>query len=158
MTRLLRLEPLTAAGFSPFGDVIDPPAIGARVGLLESLFSSSDARTPRLSFNHAVSWTLPLRATEMERHNHSSQCFVPMDVERWVLLVAPNVNGKPDAMALRGFVARGDQAVNYHVGTWHHPLRALDRPGRFASLMWTTGQRTDDEEWSTLPEPVELDV
>ena len=51
---------------------------------------------------------------------------------------------------------RGDQAVNYHLGTWHHPLRVLDRPGRFAVLMWSTGVKADDEEWSTLPEPVTI--
>jgi ureidoglycolate lyase len=35
-------------------------------------------------------------------------------------------------------------------------LRTLDRPGRFAVLMWTTGNKPDDEEWSTLHEPVEV--
>ena len=46
--------------------------------------------------------------------------------------------------------------MNYHLGTWHHPLRVLDRPGRFAVLMWSTGVKADDEEWSTLPEPLTI--
>lgn len=116
------------------------------------------AASPRLSFNHSQPRELPLLATEMERHNRSSQCFVPMDVARWVSLVASDTGGKPDSAALRAFLAREDQAVNYHVGTWHHPLRALDRPGRAAVLMWTTGQKPDEEDWATLPEPVEIDV
>ncbi|BDG74520.1 ureidoglycolate lyase [Roseomonas fluvialis] len=156
MTLRLVLEPLTAKAFAPFGDVIDPPGEGAGLALTDTLRAIDGAIQPRLSFSTAKAWSLPLTATEMERHNRSSQCFVPMDVERWVVLVAPDVGGKPDASALRAFVVRGDQAVNYHLGTWHHPLRALDRPGRFAVLMWTTGNKPDDEEWATLPEPVEL--
>lgn len=156
MTRRITLEPLSAEAFAPFGDVIDPPAAGARVSLTDTLSAIDGATQPRLSFSNAMAWSLPLLATEMERHNRSSQCFVPMDVERWLVLVAPDLGGKPDASALRAFAVRGDQAVNYHLGTWHHPLRALDRPGRFAVLMWTTGSKPDDEEWSTLPEPVEV--
>ncbi len=158
MTRVLRLEPLTASAFAPFGDVIDPPAPGERVGLSETLVARDGAGTARLSFNHGKPHDLPLTATEMERHNRSSQCFVPLDVARWVLMVAPDKGGRPDPAGIRAFVATGDQAVNYHLGTWHHPLRILDRPGRFAVLMWTTGHKPDDEEWSTLPEPLSLEA
>jgi ureidoglycolate lyase len=158
MTRILRLEPLTAEAFAPFGDVVEPPEPGGRVGLSETLTATDGAGTPRLSFNHAAPWALPLEATEMERHNRSSQCFVPLDVARWVVMVAPDAGGVPDPARLRAFLVRGDQAVNYHLGTWHHPLRVLDRPGRFAVLMWTTGRKPDDEEWSTLPEPVRIEA
>lgn len=154
MTRILHLEPLTPEAFAPFGDVIDPPEPGQRLSLAASLQGLDGASQPRLSFNNAEAWTLPLTAPKMERHNRSSQCFVPMDVARWVVVVAPDKAGKPDPDALRAFLVRGDQAVNYHLGTWHHPLRPLDRPGRFAVLMWTTGHRPDDEEWADLPEEV----
>lgn len=155
MTRSLRLEPLTPEAFAPFGDVVEPPAVGDRASLDGSL-GGAEGTTPRLSFNNAPSWDLPLTAAEMERHNRSSQCFMPMDVVRWVVIVAPDRGGRPDEEALRAFVVRGDQAVNYHVGTWHHPLRPLDRPGRFAVLMWTTGSKPDDEEWADLSGPVTI--
>jgi ureidoglycolate lyase len=156
MSRRVTLEPLTAEAFAPFGDVVDPPAVGDRMSLGQTLVAQDGATAPRLSFNNAAPCDLPLLATEMERHNRSSQCFVPMDVSRWVVMVAPDLAGKPDPTRLRAFVVRGDQAVNYHVGTWHHPLRVLDRPGRFAVLMWTTGTKADDEEWSTLPELLQI--
>lgn len=152
--RVLRLEPLTPEAFARFGDVVEPPAPGARMSLIKSIGGIEHAATARLSFNNAEPHPLPLTATQMERHNRSSQCFVPMDVARWVLLVAPDAGGRPDATALRAFVATGEQAANYSTGTWHHPLRVLDRSGRFAVLMWTTGQKPEDEEWSTLPEAV----
>ena len=157
MTRVLRLEPMTAEAFAPFGDVVEPPELGARISLEATLRALDGACTPRLSFNHAEPVSLPLLATEMERHSRSSQCFVPMDVARWIVMVAPDRAGAPDTAGLRAFVVDADQAVNYHIGTWHHPLRVLDRPGRFAVLMWTTGRRTDDEVWFTLPEPVFLE-
>ena len=152
--RHLSLEPLTAEAFAPYGDVVEPPAPGDRTTLEATLLARDGAAAARLSFNHAPAAPLPLLAREMERHTRSSQCFVPLDVARWVILVAPDTGGAPDPAGLRAFLVRGDQAVNYHLGTWHHPLRVLDRPGRFAVLMWSTGEKARDEEWSTLPEPV----
>ncbi|MBR0650193.1 Ureidoglycolate hydrolase [Roseomonas terrae] len=157
MTRVLHLEPLTAEAFAPFGDVVEPPAAGERLSLAGSLQGLDGAVQPRLSFNNAAPWSLPLTATKMERHNRTSQCFVPMDVSRWVVMVAPDKGGRPDPAKLRAFLVRGDQAVNYRLGTWHHPLRPLDQPGRFAVLMWTTGDRANDEEWSDLPEEIAIE-
>lgn len=154
--RALQLRPLTAEAFASYGDVVEPPELGGRHGLSSSL-GSQDARTSaRLSFSNKLASVLPLIATEMEQHPWSSQTFVPVDVSRWVVMVAPDLGGKPDPDRLCAFVVCGDQAVNYHIGTWHHPLHVLDRPGRFAVLMWTTGRKQDDEMWSTLPEPVRL--
>ena len=158
MSRMLRLEPLTAEAFAPFGDVVAPPALGDRVSLMDTLGGRDGAGMPRLSFSHAAPLPLPLVATQMERHNRSSQCFVPMDAARWVVIAAPDAGGRPDAAGLRGFVAGPDQAVNYHRGVWHHPSRVLDRPARFAVLMWTTGETPLDEEWADLPEAVRLEI
>jgi ureidoglycolate lyase len=35
---------------------------------------------------------------------------------------------------LRAFLCRGDQGINYHRGTWHHPMLALDRACEFAEF------------------------
>jgi ureidoglycolate lyase len=158
MTRRLVLEPLTQDAFAPFGDVIDAPARGERPSLEQTIGGSDGATQPKLAFSHVEPWALPIQATQMERHNRSSQCFAPMDVARWVVMVAPDLDGKPDEAGLRAFLARGDQAVNYHTSAWHHPVRVLDRPGRFAVLMWTTGTTADDEEWATLAEPVSIEA
>lgn len=159
--RALQLRPLTAEAFAFYGDVIEPPEPGERHGLSSSIGSLSlDSQgagtSARLSFSNKSPSVLPLIATEMERHPWSSQTFVPLDVSRWVVMVAPDLGGRPNPNRLCAFVVRGDQAVNYHVGTWHHPLHVLDRPGRFAVLMWTTGRKQDDETWSALSEPVRL--
>lgn len=154
--RRVILEPLTQDAFAPYGDVMEPPGPGARVSLLDTLVARGAATQPVLSFSNAPPTQLPILATQMERHMLTSQCFVPMDVARWVVMVAPDIGGRPDVERLRAFLVRGDQAVNYHLGSWHHPVQVLDRPGRFAVLMWTTGHKPEDEAWATLPEPVTI--
>lgn len=157
MTRILRLQPLTPEAFAPFGVVKEPPAPGQRDAMEAGLGVNRTDTTVRLAFNHPSPHRLPLLATKMERHPWSSQTFIPLDVSRWVIMVAPDKHGAPDPAGLIAFLATGDQAVNYHIDTWHHPLCVLDRPGRFATLMWTTGVKADDEVWADLPEPFSIE-
>jgi ureidoglycolate lyase len=101
---------------------------------------------------------LPLEATVMERHEFSSQSFVPLDVSRWVVVVAPaGPDGGPDPSRAVAFLPAPGQGVTYHANTWHHPLTILDRPARFAVFMWRDGTTTD-EEFRTLGTPFTVDV
>ena len=43
------------------------------------------------------------------------------------------------------FLVGAAQGITYHANTWHHPLTILDRPARFAVVMWRDGTRTDEE-------------
>ncbi len=88
----------------------------------------------------------PLRSDYMERHEFSSQTFVPLDVERWLIVVAPHASaGGPDVTGMKAFIATGRQGVTYRPNTWHHGLTVLDRPGRFAVFMWLDGGKGDEE-------------
>src|SRR5438046_4391112 len=94
----------------------------------------------------------------MERHEFSSQSFLPLDVARWLVVVAPaGADGGPDPSRAVAFLAGPGQGVTYHAGTWHHPLTILDRPARFAVVMWRDGTSTD-EEFGTLAAPVLIDI
>jgi len=87
----------------------------------------------------------PLRAEMLERHEFSSQSFVPVDVDRWLIVVAPHASrGGPDLAGLRAFIATGRQGVTYRPNTWHHGLTVLDRPGRFAVFMWRAGSKDEE--------------
>ena len=82
----------------------------------------------------------------LERHEFSSQTFVPVDVGRWLIVVAPHAKaGGPDLAGLKAFVADGRHGVTYKANTWHHGLTTLDKPGSFAVFMWKAGK--DDEEF-----------
>lgn len=151
----LIVHPLTAAAFAPFGQVATASEVDGLVALA-GIANLRPAAPPRLGWFHAAGRRLPLAATVMERHRLSSQCFVPDTGAEWLLLVAPHaVSGGPDMAAARAFLADGAQAVTYAPDTWHHPLAALGRPARFTVLTFLDGG-ADDEEFVTLPEPIEL--
>lgn len=152
-------KPLNAEEFAPYGDVLAPPADFGRVYFDRGLRSTRPSAWPSLSVSHAKFLPkLPLQATVMERHEFSSQSFVPLDVSRWLVIVAPpGADDGPDASRAVAFVAGPGHGVTYHAGTWHHPLTILDRPGRFAVFMWRDGTSTD-EEFRTLAAPFTVDV
>jgi ureidoglycolate lyase len=140
-------QPLNREAFAPFGDVIDVPSETGRKYYEEALGNLRPAARPSLSMVlKAETADRPLQATMLERHEFSSQTFVPVDVGRWLIAVAPHARaGGPDLAGLRAFIANGRQGVTYKPNTWHHGLTVLDRPARFAVFMWRAG--TKDEEF-----------
>ena len=81
-------KPLNAEEFAPYGDVLAPPADLGRVYFDKGLRSTRPGAWPSLSVGHAKFLpSLPLEAKVMERHEFSSQSFVPLDVSRWLVIV-----------------------------------------------------------------------
>ncbi len=82
--------------------------------------------------------------------------FAPLSVARRVLVVAPEgAGGGPEPEGLRAFSAGPAQAINYHPGTWHHPVFVLDEPAELLMLTWEDGSAGDCET-RVLAEPVEV--
>ena len=156
MTAAIHAEPLTEAAFAPFGEVFGPPATPGRTYVDRALQNPRAAAQPSLSFSLIEPLEgnrLPI--TLMERHAHSSQAFIALDVARYLLIVAPSAaSGGPDTARARAFVASGAQSINYRAGTWHHEMMPLDRRGRFAILMWNAG--VEDEEFVTIAAPFDV--
>lgn len=140
-------QPLTKEAFAPFGDVIDVPEVPGRTYYNDSLGNLRPDAQANLSLSlKAETPDRPLRSDYMERHEFSSQTFVPLDVERWLIVVAPHASaGGPDVAGMKAFIATGRQGVTYRPNTWHHGLTVLDRPGRFAVFMWLDGGKGDEE-------------
>jgi ureidoglycolate lyase len=136
----LKLEPLVAAPFAPFGDVIeiaaDTPHHPVNQGYAERFHDLARVDTGRAGGHTLVSIfrtrarTLPLRLRLVERHVLGSQAFVPLSRQRFLVVVAP-AGPPPSAALLRCFVAAPGQGVNLAPGVWHHPLLALDAGGDF---------------------------
>ena len=140
-------QPLTAEAFAPFGDVLAAPADPGRAYYEGGLGNArSDARAS-LSMVHRLPIAgLPFEANLLERHEFSSQTFLPLEGGRWVVIVCPHAAaGGPDLGGLRAFIARPDQGVTYRMNTWHHGLTVLDRPARLAVFMWRDGTKGDEE-------------
>ncbi len=163
--RTLRAEPLTAAAFAPFGDVLEASTghgkaanqgTAVRQDRLGRLAHDRPGATPNLAVFRARAQSLPWTIKLLERHPRSSQAFVPMVVERLLIIVAPALpDGAPDLAGLRAFLTEPGQGVNYLLGVWHHPMVALDAAADLAMLAWEDGSAEDCvEHW--LSEPIEV--
>ena len=139
-------QPLTREAFAPFGDVIDVPQEAGRTYYEDALGNLRGEAKPSLSMSFRVPTPdRPLKSELMERHEFSSQTFVPVDVARWLIVVAPHASaGGPDLAGVKAFIATGKQGVTYKPNTWHHGLTVLDKPGRFAVFMWRAGQKDEE--------------
>jgi ureidoglycolate lyase len=143
MTRILHPVPLAEAAFAPFGHVLARPTSGSLVvGPTENLRPGVG---PRLSWSRPKLSVLPLQVATMERHEFSSQSFLPMGEVDWLILVAPHGDGGPDMAAAVAFLADGAQAITYRPNTWHHPITALTPDAGFAVLTFLDGSKTDEE-------------
>lgn len=140
-------QPLTKEAFAPYGDVIDMPTQAGRNYYEDALGNLRPAARPSLSVTlREPTPDRPLTSKLLERHEFSSQSFVPVDVGRWLIVVAPHATaGGPDLGGLQAFIADGRHGVTYKPNTWHHGLTTLDKPGSFAVFMWKAG--TEDEEF-----------
>jgi len=152
----LKLRPLTAQNFAPFGEVFEPPPVGERTHLAAAFENMRDHARLECYINHREPTALPHSVLVMERHAYSSQAFMPFRVSRYIAAAAPaNASGGPELLRLQAFVARGSQAVNYRTGVWHCPLLVLDEAAQFVVLMWKDGSAAD-EEFIQLPEPLQF--
>lgn len=130
--RILTPKPLSPEAFAGYGTVMDR-------GLAERVMINGGTATRfhRLAEAEAVDGTAavsiirgtlrgyPFDIRMMERHPLGSQAFFPLTPEDWLVVVAPDEGGAPSAAGLECFRARGDQGVQYHRDTWHHPLLVL---------------------------------
>jgi ureidoglycolate lyase len=98
---------------------------------------------------------MPLRVKWMERHPYSSQTFIPHDLGRYLVLVAPCAdNGDPFIDQLQAFVADASQGVTYRPDVWHHPFTALDRPSECFVLRYDDGTDSDTQWFEVAGGPV----
>ena len=82
----------------------------------------------------------------MERHQWSSQSFVPLSPVPFLVVVAPSgPNGRPDIGEARAFRAEGGQGITYLRDVWHHPMAVLEAPACFVVLMWRDRTSGDEE-------------
>ena len=130
----LAVEALSADAFAEFGAVIDAAAARKVFAINQgstqryhalALVDVSDGAAA-ISLARAQPFALPFTVAMLERHPLGTQAFIPLHGTRWVVVVARSPSDPP-----RAFYAEHGQGVQYHRGTWHHPLIALDDGGDF---------------------------
>ena len=132
----LRVEPLTREGFAAFGDVLEPASAqtvyeinagtAQRFHALARVDIAGDDGSAVISLFRAQPRQLPFTVAALERHPLGSQAFMPLGPAPYLVVVAPDPASPP-----RAFLAREGQGVNFHRGTWHHALLALERESDF---------------------------
>ena len=82
-------QPLTREAFAPFGDVIDIPKEAGRTYYEDALGNLRTEAKPSLSLSlKPPTPDRPLKSELMERHEFSSQTFIPVDVANAVVFLA----------------------------------------------------------------------
>jgi ureidoglycolate lyase len=136
---VIKAAPLTAEAFAPFGDVIEISGRHARWindhtserfdDLAEIDVLGAGGR-PLVSIFKATPRSLPLHVRALERHPLSSQAFMPLDCQPFLVIVAEG-EVVPEGSHVHAYLSSGLQGVNYRRNTWHHPLIALEDTSHF---------------------------
>lgn len=139
MSIRIKVQPLTAKAFAPYGDVMD--ASGTPDKLINQGKCGRYHDKAQLDFSDGAAGisifkgdteTLPLSLQMVERHPDGSQAFVPMSADPFLVVVATDDAGVPKDP--KAFVTAPGQAINFHRGTWHGVLTPLAEPGLFAVI------------------------
>ncbi len=133
-------EPLTAAAFAPFGDILEAagtPDMIINEGFCERFHDRARldfgaGGRPGISIFKAKPRALPYQFSLLERHPDGSQAFIPMSEHPFLVIVAPDENTTPGRP--RAFLTAAHQGINLHRGTWHGVLTPLHSPGIFAVI------------------------
>ncbi|HBW2224507.1 TPA: hypothetical protein MEL26_004978 [Klebsiella quasipneumoniae subsp. quasipneumoniae] len=124
--------PIDALAFQPFGILL------SGVGV---------TTTHRHNASNSATYIETIRVSElpdvgycdintMEKHGFSAQAFFPLDLAQYLIVVcASNEEGLPDITQARAFSVKGNEALQYHPGTWHCNIVTLYRPGLFVNLV-----------------------
>lgn len=144
--RNIQIQPLTVENFQAFGEVISCTG--------HAFFHINDAHTERYHaiveteiqgegkagisiFRNIKATAVPFQIEMLERHPAGSQAFIPMQGQKFLIVVAlasKTHPDQPDLDQIHAFVSDGSQGVNYRAGTWHHPLLTLEAPSDFAVI------------------------
>ena len=129
----IKPEPLTAAAFAPFGDVLDATGPFKLINAGQchrhhdrARIDVGDAKTGISLFN-AQPRSLPYSFDLIERHPEGSQAFIPMTQHPFLIIVSEGPGHTP-----RVYLTNGAQGINLYRGTWHGVLTPLHAPGLFA--------------------------
>ena len=152
MSNKVKIQPLTASNFAAFGEVIECDnhdffhinnAHTERyhaIALTELKSQSNSTAEEQVNigisiFRNIRATLIPFKIEMLERHPIGSQAFTPMQGQKFLIIVAPQLDqDTPDVQNIHAFISNGQQGVNYRAGTWHHPLLTLEAPSDFVVI------------------------
>ena len=131
----IHAQPLTAAAFAPFGDVLNCDGAPDRMinaGLCGRFHDRARVHVTGgrvgISMFQSRLRQLPYQLDMIERHPLGSQAFIPLSMDSFLVVVARN------DLVPQAFLTAPGEGVNFHRGTWHGVLTPLSGPGLFAVI------------------------
>lgn len=110
-TVVVQAEPLTAAAFAPFGQVV------ATGDMVMELRDGEQFALNVLSYDHR-----PLVCDHLNRHHRATQALVALAGRPTLIVVAPpdlDFSTREHLAGIRAFVCDGTAGVNIALSTWH---------------------------------------
>ncbi len=137
MTISLQTKPLNQKDFAAFGDILDASGRPdkfinqGKCGRFhnKAVLDFGEDGHAGLSVFKSETCAFPVTIEMVERHPEGSQAFIPMSENPFLIVVAPDRQGKPGAPL--AFLTSPGQAINFHRGVWHGVLSPLTEPGLF---------------------------
>lgn len=156
----IRPQNIDSQMFFEFGDILDTSNLADQVinqGLCEryndkATLSFDDGRAGVSLFQARVQH-FPYTLRMMERHPRGSQCFIPMSWTGFLVVVAPDDDGRPGQPV--AFITQPGQAINFHKNIWHGVLTPLSDPGLFAVIDRIGAGTNLEEYWFPNPYVIE---
>ncbi|PHQ68124.1 MAG: ureidoglycolate lyase [Robiginitomaculum sp.] len=160
MTRILTPLALTSINFAPFGDVVEAHGQSKSINYgqteryhdLAAIDVSAASGQTLVNIFRSKPLPLPIKIEIMERHPLSTQMFMPLSENPYLVVVAPK--GEFDESKVAVFLAEANQGVNYYAGTWHHYSLALNAVSDF--LVVDRGGDGDNCDEVQLSEPITI--
>lgn len=165
MSRIIHIEPLTAEGFAPFGDLIEVAGAPDRIinqgmcgrhhdlARLEFTPEIGDGRAG-ISLFDAQARSLPYQLDLVERHPLGSQAFLPLDRVPFLVTVAEDADGIPGRV--RAFLTRPGQGINLLRNIWHGVLAPIGAPGCYAVVDRIGSGSNLEEHWFEAPPEIRV--
>lgn len=159
MSKTLKAAPITRDAIAGLAELIDASGTPDKLinqglcGRFHDRATLDIDGEAGISVFRSESFSMPFRMEMMERHPHGSQAFLPMQEGEYLVVLAEDRDGAPDAP--RAFIAGPGQGVNIGRNVWHGVLCPLSDPGLFMVIDRVTAGPNLQEHWFKEPYVIE---
>lgn len=161
----IKAQLCTHENFTSFGDIIALKGKADKIinqGKCErhhdlanldiDIINHKDGKTGISVFKSQIR-TFPYTLDMMERHPLGSQAFIPMCLNRFLVIVAEDEGGKPALP--KAFLTQKGQGINIHRNVWHGVLTPIEGSGLFAVIDRIGEEPNLEEFWFDVPYIIE---
>ena len=165
----IKARPLERSAYEKYGKIIagfeDTPYVSANMDTARrynNLCDLENLRADKAKLNLCVFECSPVRQIPvqiklLEKHQYSTQVFLPTSSDALFLTIVCQGKDSPDLDTLTAFVCEGSIGISYYPGIWHYPMTCLDNSVIFNCLVYEDGTK-DDCNIFELDTPISIEL